>query len=109
MVRIRSETEAIYGQHEGCVGIRSDQHGGLAGAPNDNDVAKALAAGARDRGIDPNQASDQLDASRDVIIDDVIHGVVGGLRRGDAWTIEGDALYAVWDGMPLESLVAHLK
>lgn len=78
--------------------------GGLT-VPGTDQVLAALNAGAADRGIvDANRPSDALDASRDVIIDDVVHGIVGGLRRADDWAIENDTLYIVWDGMPLEQL-----
>lgn len=70
-------------------------------------VVEALAVGAQDRGIDSSRPSDALDTSRDVIIDDVIFGVIGGLPRGTDWKIDNDTLYAVWGGMTLETLIAQ--
>ncbi|NKS02609.1 hypothetical protein GS528_16705 [Rhodococcus hoagii] len=88
-------------------GFRTVKTGTATGSPEPSEVWRALEAGARDRGVDPMVASDALDASRDVIVDDVRHGLVGGLRACQGWTIENNTLYAVWDGMPLETLVAH--
>ncbi|WP_301850429.1 hypothetical protein [Rhodococcus pyridinivorans] len=88
-------------------GFNTITTGGFPGVPTDAQVWTALADGARERGIDPTQPSDALDASRDVIVDDVLRGVVGDLRRCGDWVIQGDTLFAVWDGMPLESLISH--
>jgi hypothetical protein len=78
--------------------------GGLT-TPGPDQVLAALSVGAADRGItETNRPSDALDASRDVIIDDVVFGIVGGLRRANDWIIENDTLYIVWDGMSLDQL-----
>ena len=88
-------------------GFESIVTGGIA-APGPDQVMVALNAGARDRGIsNTTHPSDALDASRDVIIDDVVHGVIGGLRRGDHWSVDNGTLYIVWDGLPLGSIIGR--
>jgi hypothetical protein len=61
-------------------------------ASNDRDMQfffDRMNAAARDRGIDPGRESDALDASRDVILSDAIHGA------GYDWEIVGDTI-RVW-------------
>lgn len=86
-------------------GFQCIRVGGGFGVPSPGDVHAALCGGARDRGItDVTRPAGALDASRDVIIDDVLRGRVGDLRPCDSWDIADDALLVVWDGAPISML-----
>lgn len=75
--------------------------GGPEGAGKTVDeIAAAMSFEAKDRGIDPEQESDALDLSRDVILMDAIG------PKGD-WRIVDETLYVVYGGMELEQLIAY--
>lgn len=73
---------------------------GPEGSASIDDISRGMDFHARDRGIDPSQPSDALDMSRDIVLDDAVHGA-----GADAWEIRDDVLY-VATGLGIEQAIS---